>query len=125
MAELGSAYADAGVISDLDQLCDEEEDLDSSVSTASAGEELQTEAVQSHSEEAAVSQLHPDGPIVPVKESPPSKALIEKSSLPKTSATGCDPTIVQETKGPARRLNLLDLPVDLLQDIIKEVCVFR
>ncbi|CBF86189.1 hypothetical protein AN2106.2 [Aspergillus nidulans FGSC A4] len=121
MAELGSAYADAGVISDLDQLCDEEEDLDSSVSTASAGEEFQTEVVQSHSEEAAVSQPHPDGPTVPMKESPPSKAFVEKRSLSMTSATGRDATIVQETKGPARRLNLLDLPVDLLQDIIKEV----
>ncbi|KAL4750812.1 hypothetical protein BDW72DRAFT_175019 [Aspergillus terricola var. indicus] len=121
MAELGSAYADAGVISDLDQLCDEEEDLDSSVSTTSAGEELQTEGARSHSEEAAVSQFHVDGRTMPVIESPLPNAFDEKSSLPKTSATGCDPIFVQESKEPAKRLNLLDLPVDLLQDIIKEV----
>ncbi|KAL4817302.1 hypothetical protein BDW67DRAFT_160210 [Aspergillus spinulosporus] len=121
MAELGSAYADAGVISDLDQLCDEDEDLDSSLSTTSAGEELQTEAVQSHSEETAVSQLHADGHTIPMMESLPSNTFVEESSLPKTAATGCDPTFVPETKEPAKRLNLLDLPVDLLQDIIKEV----
>ncbi|KAL4733749.1 hypothetical protein BDV11DRAFT_199511 [Aspergillus similis] len=121
MAELGSAYADAGVISDLDQLCDEEEDLESSVSTTSAGEELQTETVRLHFEEAAVSQLHVDGRTVPMVELPPPNASDDKSSLPKTSATGCDPISVQETKEPAKRLNLLDLPVDLLQDIIKEV----
>ncbi|KAL5000360.1 hypothetical protein BDV10DRAFT_183426 [Aspergillus recurvatus] len=122
MAELGSAYADAGVISDLDQICDDEGDLDSSVSTTSAGEELQTEAVRSPAEEAAMSQLHvQNGRTVPTMESLLANAVDEKIPLPEMSATNCDPVPAEESKETAKHLNLLDLPVDLLQDIIKEV----
>ncbi|KAL4979029.1 hypothetical protein BDW66DRAFT_116662 [Aspergillus desertorum] len=121
MAELGCTYADAGVISDLDQLCDEEDDLDSSVSTTSASEEFQTESAPAQAEEAAVSQLHAhNGRTLPI-ESLSAGAFDAKSPLPKTSAMSCDQVPVEESKKPAKRLNLLNLPVDLLQDIIKEV----
>ncbi|KAL6230550.1 hypothetical protein BDW75DRAFT_222307 [Aspergillus navahoensis] len=122
MAELGYAYADTGAISDLEQLCDDEEDLDSSVSTTSAGEELQTESVRSPVEEAAVSQLHAqNGRTVSTMEPLLANTIDEKSPLLEMSSSNCDPEPAKEFKEPAKRLNLLDLPVDLLQDIIKEV----
>ncbi|KAL4909212.1 hypothetical protein BDW74DRAFT_146189 [Aspergillus multicolor] len=122
MAELGCAYADTGAISDLDQLCDEEDDLVSSVSTTSAGEESQIELVQSYIEEAAESELPiQNGRAVSTTKSTLTNGVDEKDQVPDMAALKGDSTSVGEREETAKRLNLLDLPVDLLQDIIKEV----
>ncbi|KAL4788368.1 hypothetical protein BJX76DRAFT_316338 [Aspergillus varians] len=122
MAELSCAYTDSGAISDLDQLCDEEEDLDSSASTTSGCDEHQIETLQAPDEGAAVSKLHTQHErSIPTTESPLENGVDKTDKIAEISSTDSNSVPVEELQEPEKSLNLLDLPVDLLQDIIKEV----
>ncbi|KAL4921526.1 hypothetical protein BDW62DRAFT_174861 [Aspergillus aurantiobrunneus] len=121
MADFSCAYADAGAISDLDHLCDEEDDLDSSVDSASDTEEREIE-VLSPDDDAVVSKLHTRHErISPTKESLLNNGVHRNDKSSEVSSPDRNPVPVEELQKPTKSLNFLDLPVDLLQDIIKEV----
>jgi hypothetical protein len=121
MAESSSAYADSGAISDLEQLCDEE-DFDSAASTTSGGEDCKIETQRSPSEEPAVSK----GQVQQTHTAPTPETQLTNSDDGNDKIAGLPTTIypvpVEEPRTESKSSNLLDLPVDLLQDIIKEVC---
>ncbi|KKK26530.1 hypothetical protein ARAM_006126 [Aspergillus rambellii] len=124
MAQPSSAYADSRVSSDLDQLSDEEEDFVSSASTASVGTEAREgESKPSLLEVTLVSRPR-DQPECTVSSEvlPPENDDNEKEKSSGTPRTACDPPNSSRSSAMAEKtLNLLDLPVDLLQEIIKEV----
>ncbi|KAL4932607.1 uncharacterized protein BDV17DRAFT_253211 [Aspergillus undulatus] len=121
MDDYSCTYADAGAISDLDHVCDEEEDLDSLDGSVSGDEARQVETLQAPDEKA--------GPRLPAQvkrtlsttESLLTNVVDNDDKNPEIPLAIRDPSPVQELQKPTKSLNLLDLPVDLLQDIIKEV----
>ncbi|KAL4887195.1 hypothetical protein BJY04DRAFT_213149 [Aspergillus karnatakaensis] len=121
MAESSSAYADSGAISDLDQLCDEG-DFDSSASTTSEVEDCKIESQQSSGREVAVTKISVQCiRSVPTKETQIMNGDNESIKSTESPSANSDPERAEKPQTATRTLNLLDLPVDLLQDIIKEV----
>lgn len=125
MADLSCAYADAGAISDLEQICDEEDDFDSSASTTSGPHDRQLESLQSPDEEVAAPKLRTQHDrTIPVTD-PQLKGDIDKTDkTTEISSANSHSESAEDVQKPKSR-NFLDLPVDLLQEIIKEVCIFR
>lgn len=121
MADLSCAYADAGAISDLEQICDEEDDFDSSASTTSGPHDRQLESLQSPDEEAAAPKLRTQHDrTIPVTD-PQLKGDIDKTDkTTEISSANSHSESAEDVQKPRSR-NFLDLPVDLLQEIIKEV----
>ncbi|KAL2870760.1 uncharacterized protein BJX67DRAFT_344519 [Aspergillus lucknowensis] len=122
MADFSCAYPDSGAISDLDQLCDEE-DLASTISTLSGGEEPNGETRDSFEQDVVASKLQVRHErTVPIVISPPRNSDDTENKALGAHPTSCCTSPDEEPKTMSKQpLNLLDLPVDLLQEIIKEV----
>ncbi|KAL2819683.1 hypothetical protein BJX63DRAFT_428468 [Aspergillus granulosus] len=123
MTDFSCAYPDPGAISDLEQVCDDDEDVDSTTSTTPGSEQPKIETQGSLKEESAVSNHNVQFEhIVPKTTSLPNNSGEPDGKTRDVPQTSCDPVPDKETKSVERQpLNLLDLPVDLLQEIIKEV----
>lgn len=119
MTDFSCASADSGAISDLEQLYDEDDDLDSSASSVAGAEELPAQSPGAPDQEAAVSQDDQQNRCPSPATSLPTNGVgKEGEGLSGSSkGRGC------KERRKTRSLNILDLPVDLLQDIIKEVCI--
>ncbi|PYI12766.1 hypothetical protein BO78DRAFT_392565 [Aspergillus sclerotiicarbonarius CBS 121057] len=111
MAGSSSLYLGSRTGSDLDTLSDEDEEFMSSASTTSHGSEERAEKPELETTEA--DPLH-DAPTAPPNGIP--KAV--DSEMDQSSPSGNDIIPPSTSKGPLR---LLDLPMDILQEIIKEV----
>lgn len=121
MADLSCAYADAGAISDLEQICDEEDDFDSSASTTSGPHDRQLESLQSPDEEVAAPKLRTQHDRTILVTDPQLKGDIDKTDkTTEISSANSHSESAEDVQKPRSR-NFLDLPVDLLQEIIKEV----
>ncbi|KAL5343609.1 hypothetical protein BJX70DRAFT_352987 [Aspergillus crustosus] len=119
MADFSSADADSGAISDLDQLCDEG-DFDSGASTTSGGEDIKLN--QSASEEATLPKVPAHmARTIPTTETQPTNGDGENDEIRGLPSTNENPAPADESQEASKALTILDLPVDLLQDIIKEV----
>ncbi|CEL05470.1 hypothetical protein ASPCAL06588 [Aspergillus calidoustus] len=124
MTDFSCAYPDPGAVSDLDQLYDEDdEDASSTTSILADDEELNIETRQCLKEQPTALKHHSRFErIVRKTFSPPSNSTEPESKASLVSRTHPDPVPVEEIKPVKRRtLNLLDLPVDILQEIIKLV----
>ncbi|KAL4970690.1 uncharacterized protein BDV14DRAFT_161710 [Aspergillus stella-maris] len=121
MADFSYNDADAGAISDLDQVCDED-DLDSTTSSNLGDTEHLVETLQATGEDAVVTKLPVQNKrTVPTTEPPIPNVVnetVKKSEMPSVKPTRAP---IEEIPEPPKKLNLLDLPIDILQDIIKEV----
>ncbi|KAL4791023.1 hypothetical protein BDV19DRAFT_371291 [Aspergillus venezuelensis] len=121
MADFSYNDADAGAISDLDQVCDVD-DLDSTTSSNLGDIEHLVETLQTTGEDAVVTKLPVQNKrTVPTTEPPIANIVnetVKKSEMPSVKPTRPP---IEEIPEPPKKLNLLDLPVDILQDIIKEV----
>ncbi|KAL3471895.1 hypothetical protein BJX99DRAFT_14848 [Aspergillus californicus] len=121
--ESSYAYADSGAISDIEQLCDEDDDLASTVSTISGTEECKNKTEESFDAVTSTLKL----PIQQKRVAPTTQPLAESEDHADNDISGvppasCDSVPVEKPEVSAKTpLNLLDLPVDLLQEIIKEV----
>ncbi|KAL4940824.1 hypothetical protein BDV06DRAFT_195791 [Aspergillus oleicola] len=121
MADFSCNDADAGAISDLDQLCDED-DLDSTTGSVLGDEVHLAETLQATGDEAVVSKLPVQNKrTISTTEPLPITVVDETGKEAEIPSTKPEPPPVEEVAEPTKTLNLLDLPVDLLQDIIKEV----
>lgn len=123
MADLSCASADAGAISDLEQICDEEDNFDSSASTTSGPHDHQIETLQSPDDKVAAPKLRTQHDRNPNVTAPQLKGDIDKTDRDTEISSNSQSELAKDVETPTSR-NFLDLPVDLLQEIIKEVCVF-
>lgn len=113
MAGPSSLFLGSRISSDVENLTDEEEEFMSSASTTSHGSEERTENRSEH--EMKTEDTSVDIPVTPPRNS------IQKdvgSGTCQSSHSERDATPLSTTKRPLR---LLDMPIDILQVIIKEV----
>lgn len=108
MADNSSDWADRSDLS----LSSDEEDFVSSQSTASA----EPDSLADHHLPAALSKLHV-AEMGSVQSSDPS------ATSPSRTSTGASTYATPIFKGERKKMNLLDLPLDVLKEIIKEVRV--
>ncbi|KAI9376607.1 hypothetical protein BJX61DRAFT_489334 [Aspergillus egyptiacus] len=120
MAEINCAYADSGAISDLDQLCDEDDDLASNTNTASEDEMTTMDILQSTDGVTAASTLNAHQTHTVPALSEDDNHEKDNNSVRASMGSGLN-NFGKPVPKTGKSLNLLDLPVDLLQEIIKEV----
>ncbi|KAL3460427.1 hypothetical protein BJX64DRAFT_263071 [Aspergillus heterothallicus] len=123
MTDFSCAYPDPGAVSDLEQVYDDEDDGASTTSTIPGDEEPKIDTQQSVKEEPVASKhLYRPERIVPKLTSSPDDSGEADRKAGHAPDSGCDAVPTEATKLATRHpLNLLDLPIDLLQEIIKEV----
>ncbi|KAF7593520.1 hypothetical protein BBP40_011431 [Aspergillus hancockii] len=124
MAEASSAYASFRISSDLAHLSDDDEFLSSASTTSEVSEERFVEKKQSVQETVMEStrNCHESARHSTSAESPSIKDKDDTLGGPTVKAAGDSSVRSGETKGVTKRpLHLLELPMDLLQMILKEV----